>query len=357
MIRRAASFAFIAAVALAAPANLAAQGGMPPSKVVLAEAREGEVAPLASHVGTVYFHEVSDVASEVSGLVEAVHFDEGDRVEVGRPLLQLNTDMLRKRLQSSRALYEQVLVDLERAGRDLARVETLQQEDAVAEQVYDGHVFGVKGLEKRAAALQAELERLEIELAKTAVRAPFSGVVVEKHVARGEWLSPGSVVAVLAMDDLLDVVVEVPQESVPFIATGLKVEVTVGARTLEGTVTAVIPRGDIKTRTFPVKIRARNTHGLIEGMEATASLPAGARETVLFVPRDGVITQFGMQVVFTALESDEGVTVKMVPVSLVGYDGMNAGIRGEGLVAGVKVVVNGNERLRDGQPVIVVPGR
>jgi RND family efflux transporter MFP subunit len=193
------------------------------------------------------------------------------------------------------------------------------------------------------------VERLRIELRKKTIKSPFDGVVIKKHVERGEWLSPGSVVATIANDNVIDIITEVPGGIVRFIDQNMSVTVKAGGKELEGKVSAVIQRGDISTRTFPVKIRVKNSISLIEGMEAMATLPVGDKQQTITVPRDAVISMFGMTVVFVVIDSK----ASMLPVNVAGYDGLKAGVIAEGLQEGMKVVVKGNERLRDGQEVII----
>jgi multidrug efflux pump subunit AcrA (membrane-fusion protein) len=95
---------------------------MPPAKVVVSEVRSGTIVPEAEFVGTVYYPQVSDVASEVSGKVDKVNFEEGDRIKKGHLLVKINSDLIRKDIQTKRALYEQALTDLELARRDLKRI-------------------------------------------------------------------------------------------------------------------------------------------------------------------------------------------------------------------------------------------
>jgi multidrug efflux pump subunit AcrA (membrane-fusion protein) len=91
----------------------------------------------------------------------------------------------------------------------------------------------------------------------------------------------------------------------------------------------------------------KNDHHLIEGMEARVRLPQGKRKKSLLVKRDAVITKFGKDVLFAAVDGK----AVMVPVKVVGYEGMTVGVAAEGLKEGMKVVVKGNERLRDGQAI------
>jgi len=331
------------------PAAAQEKGGPPPALVTVSEIREGMVDPETEFVGTVYYPEVSEVSSEVSGSVVEVRFEEGHRVRKEDVLVRLDWDLLEKTLQSTRATHEQTLAELERATRDLKRIEKLYREDSIAEQVYDENRFRVKSLEKKGESLKADVERLEVELTKKTIRAPFDGVVLKKHVDRGEWLSPGAAVATLAQDDTMDVVVEVPGDVLPFVRKGRRVRIRTAGKEIEGTVSAIVPRGDVSTRTFPVKIRVPNRHSLIEGMEARVDIPSGKKEKTLLVPRDALVTAMGQTVVFTVVDAK----AKRVPVTVTRYVGKDVAVRANGLEAGMEVLIKGNERIREGQPVSV----
>ncbi|UCF58005.1 MAG: efflux RND transporter periplasmic adaptor subunit [Deltaproteobacteria bacterium] len=351
MIRKTtkALFIFLGFLAYALPLNAQEKrtGGMPPANVVVSDVKTGMVAEKSEFVGTVYYVEVSDVASEVNGKVKTVRFEEGQRVKKGSILVRLSSDLLEKQLVATRSSYEQILVELERAILDLRRVENLIKQGSVSEQLYDENRFKVKGLEKRAASLEADVERIEVELEKKRIRAPFDGVVIERTVDRGEWLSPGSKVATIAKDDLVDVVVDIPEGVIRFVREGMDLSVKAGGRLVKGKVFAIVPKGDVAIRTFPLKIRIKNSASLIEGMEARVDLPIAEKKKTLIVPRDAIITMFGRTVVFAVIEGK----AKMIPVKVMGYEGKIAGAIATGLKEGMKVVVKGNERLRDGQSV------
>lgn len=324
--------------------------GPPPANVSVATVKAGVVAPQAEFIGTVFFQEVSDVASELSGLVEVVRFEEGQRIKKGQVLIELGSDLLNKRLRATSATYEQALSELEIARIELKRREKLFKTKSISEQSYDENRFRVRGMEKRASSLKAEVERIEIELQKKIIRAPFDGIVIKRQVDRGEWLAEGATVAILAKDDVVDIVVDVSEEFIPFVQVGMPVKATVSGKELSGSIIAVVPRGDIATRTFPVKIRTLNTLALIEGMSARVVLPTAKPKKTLVVPRDAVIPVFGQTVVYAVKDSK----AQMIPVSVIGYQDLIAGIEGQGLAEGMQVVVKGNERLRDGQRVSII---
>jgi RND family efflux transporter MFP subunit len=316
---------------------------------VVAAVSFGEVAPQSEFVGTIFYQEMSDVASEVSGLVEEVRFEEGQRVNHQQILVKLSSDILRKRIRAIVATYEQVLAELQESGIEFHRKEKLFKNKSISEQTYDENRFKVKRLEKRTESLQAEVERLELELEKSLIRAPFNGLVAKRHVDRGEWLSEGEPAATIAKDDVVDIVVNLPERYIREITIGVTVDVTAGQKEMRGKIIAIVPKGDIATRTFPVKIRMPNTLSLIEGMTARVRLPTGKAVKTLIVPRDAVIPVFGRTVVFAVIDSK----ARMIPVDIIGYAGLSMGVAARGLRDGMQVVVKGNERLRDGQLVSV----
>ncbi len=324
--------------------------GPPPAVVTVAPVKNGDVTPQAEFIGTVFYEEVSDVASEVSGRVDEVRFEEGQRIKKNQILIKLGTDIIEKRLGATSATYEQVLSELEIARIEFERREKLFKSKAISEQSYDENRFRVKGLQKRAESLKAEVERIEIELQKKIIRAPFDGVVIERHVDRGDWLDEGSAVAKLAKDDVVDIVASVSEKYIPFIRVGMPVKATVNGDEISGSVIAVVPRGDVATRTFPVKIRTPNTLALIEGMSASVVLPVGKPRQSLVVPRDAVIGAFGQNVVYAVNQAK----ARMIPVEVIGYQDLTAGVQSADLAEGMQVVVKGNERLRDGQMVSVL---
>lgn len=323
--------------------------GPPPPLVAVAEVKAGKVSPQAEFIGTVYYVEVSDVAAEVAGIVEAVKIEDGQRVKAGQPLMELRTDLLAKRLEATRSSHQQVLAELEVAKIEFSRKEKLFEKGSISEQSYDDNRFRARALERRANSLNAEVERIELEIRKAVIRAPFDGVVIKRSVDRGEWLAEGKTVAILARDDVIDIMVEVPESYIRQIRSAGKVRVRIGGTDLEGSITALIPRGDVATRNFPVKVRAVNSQSFIEGMTATVWLPTARSQSALIVSRDALISNSGRTVVFVI----EGSRARAVSVAVIAYEDADVAIAAEGLKEGMQVVVKGNERLRDGQEVVL----
>jgi RND family efflux transporter MFP subunit len=301
------------------------------------------------YVGTVYYVRKSRVASEVEGIVEDVKIEEGYHVKSNSPLVSLSSDILDTVISGTRADHEQVLVELEQAEKELRRREPLLKEGSVSESAYDEYFFKSKRLRNRALTLQASLDRLLLEKGKKNIKAPFNGIVMEKSVEKGEWVKIGGIVAVIADDSEVDVIVDVPSGMLQYLQSGREIEITAGDLKLIGKFVSFVPKGDVATRTFSVKIRLKTANGLVEGMEARALLPIASRRESLLVPRDALVVKFGKNVVFVVEESK----AKMVSVAVLGYSGFSVGVAGEGLEAGQQVVVKGNERLFGGEQLVI----
>lgn len=326
-------------------------GGPPPAAVVTAPVEAGSIAPSTAYVGTIYYPEVSDVTTETEGRVTSLHVEEGDHVDKGQVLVRLNTDLLQQQLASARANREAAQANLENARLEANRREKLITSGAISAQEYDEARFDRDALESQVANLRAEERRLGLLIQMAAIRAPFAGVVLDRQASRGQWISPGQPVVTLALDEKVDLTVEAPQDILANVKPGLEVEVITPLGRMQGLVFAVIPQGDVATRTFPVKVRMDNPGGLFEGMQATVRLPLAPPTEGLIVPRDAVVSPQGQTVVWLVLD---GKAVP-VPVKVLAYKGLQAGIQPLApeppLKPGMPVVVKGNERLRPGQPV------
>lgn len=347
-------FLFVVASFLVSPCAFAttgdqnkAQGGPPPMLVSVKEVSTGQAIPVANFVGSIFFSRTAQVAAEVEGLVLNVFIEEGESVSSGQRLVQLDDKLMVPEISGTRAAFEQNNVDLEQAERDFKRVRILHEQESIATTEFESYSNRVSRLTKQAIILKARLERLLLEQEKKTVRAPFSGVIVESLVDEGEWVSSGGVVAVLADNSSYEAHVDIPANITKHLSPGDKVLIKVDEQELSGSFLTVVPRGDISTRTFVAKFTLETSASLYEGMQTEVSLPISEPRQSLLVPRDAIINSLTGNSVFVI---EEGLA-RQIPIDVTGYLGEQVGVQGEGLKAGQPVIVKGNERIRDGQPV------
>jgi multidrug efflux pump subunit AcrA (membrane-fusion protein) len=378
----------------------------PPALVVVADAVDREITARRQFVGSVEAARRSVVESEVEGLVEEYLAEEGQRVEKGAPLAKLRTTLAGIALAAGRAelkLRQEELRELRNGSRpeELAQAraraasakaanELRQWRLGRAKQLFDTSVISEDELkeaemtarlaeellaevneglrlaeagpreerilqaEARLEAQQAEVHRLEDDLERHTIRAPFSGYVVTEHTEVGEWLAEGGAVAEVVALDEVDVVAPVVEDYILGVKIGMEATVSVGAvpgREFPGKVSAIVPLADERARTFPVKVRVSNPEGgplLKAGMFATVHLPVGGTEKAVLVPKDALVLGGRSPIVYVIVDGKAA----PVPVEVgIAVDDL-VQVKG-GVVGGQKVVVRGNERLMPGQPVKV----
>jgi len=328
----------------------AAQPGRGPSKVAASEITEGVLAPQTEMTGTIYFSEVADVASEVRGKVRTVLIEEGQVVNQGDVLVQLDQTLLKKDLKAHRAVLKRNNIQLIESQVRLDRIKGLIEEGISTIEQFDSTRYEVQALDYEVESTMANVERLEELLEKHIIRAPFDGVVLERSTDLGEWASEGATIAVLARSGEFDIKVNVPELMVRWITPNSEVELSQGERSKIGKVVTIIPKGDVATRTFPVKIRVSGVTDWLEGLSAQVMLPSGAKQSCLMIPRDAIVRNGTKMSVFVIQDN----TAQEVSIRVLGYQGELAGIVADRLQLGQQVVTKGNERLRSGTEVMVV---
>ncbi|HRK33455.1 MAG TPA: efflux RND transporter periplasmic adaptor subunit, partial [Candidatus Hydrogenedentes bacterium] len=317
-LRAVSIFAFLCSTAIAQ----APPAGPPPAtKVTVCAIESGSVARTQSLPGNIFYKEVAHVATEVNGKVVEVLFEEGQHIEKGEVMVRLDHVLLDAELRAAQAAVLQSETETKLQRARLERALTLLKDEVTTPQEYDDIRFTLEASEHRVGTLKAEVERIEEEIAKKVIRAPFSGVVIDRVTEVGDWKDTGQAIAVFARDDVLDVIVNVPERLIPFVKSDMTVAVSAAGKTLSGTVVTVIPKGDTAALMFPVKIRIDRQEGLLEGMSAYANIPAGDDTDCLIVPRDAVIQEGNQFVVYRV----DGTTPIREQVEVVGYNGLTAG--------------------------------
>jgi HlyD family secretion protein len=195
------------------------------------------------------------------------------------------------------------------------------------------------------------VERLEDELRRMTIVAPFTGFLIRKRIEVGAWLRPGDPVADLIDLDPVFVVGPVNEREASRLRNGARARVTLDAypdRTFTGELAHVVPQADRESRAFPVKVRVRNPeHVLKSGMFARVALETAASRQAVHVPKDAIVRRDGASLVFVV---DNGVARARVVRTGQVAGGLVEVLDGV-LTAGQEVVVVGNDALQDGAKV------
>ncbi len=353
----------LAAAALAPTAW--AQDGPPASPVHVDEVVVAPLAQTAPVIGRVVAQRAGPVAARIDGAVADYLVEVGDRVNAGQPIaliddavLSAERDLAAARLSEAEALVETKRAALALAGQELSRLEGLRESAAFSQARYDDARQTVAiarselgESESAVAAARAELALADLNLFYAEVRAPYAGVVTERQSEAGAYLRTGEPVISLVADDALEIEVEVPFMRLAGLQPGTEVEVRLADESVHSAeVRALVPAEDPRTRTRPVRLIPKFgdvATPLAPGQSVSVQVPVGAARDVLSVAKDAVLPRAGGRTQVFVVEDGKAM---LRDAQL----GVAVGDRFEvlgGLEPGDLVVVRGNERLRDGQPV------
>ncbi|XOV82683.1 MAG: efflux RND transporter periplasmic adaptor subunit [bacterium] len=311
-------------------------------------------------VGSIVPQRMTQISVQVSGMITSMRVDEGAHVSAGDVLFTLDDSIARINVTRSTAQLEQARAELREAQRQLAESERLRKDGYVPASTLETAQTRVAVAEAVIGQREADLAQARENLSRHTIKAPFTGVVTRKQAEQGQWLNPGSAALEIIDATTVRVEVAVPQRFVTGLAVGTQAEIEADAlpgQIFDTRVAAVIPRGENNARTVPIWLAVENSSGqLLPGMSAKVTLGfSNEQPMVLAVPNDAIIRRAdGSTLLWLVRDGEPNLTVKPLPVALGRRDAQYSEVVGEGLKAGDRVVVRGNESLRPDQAVYVV---
>jgi RND family efflux transporter MFP subunit len=340
---------FAALLAIGCSRDQAAKAGADGSKaqtiaVTVAPVAAGEVERRVEVVGTLEPDEEVAVYAKVSGYLEKIFADLGDRVKEGQPLIQLDQRDFTLQVEKAEAIVRQHRARLgaadgkETLGDDqqspvrqaranyedaalwYQRMESLHNEGAVSRNevdtarakrdalkaTLDGALDQVRALRNQLKEEEAALDLARRNLWYSVIRAPIDGSVKQRDVSVGQYISGGSMqntrLMTLVRDDPLKLRASVPERFQGQIRPGQQVRVEVEAfpgRAFSGSVTRVGPAVSTDTRTFPVEAQIGNRDRVLKpGSFARARIQIGLDRGVAFIPEDALYYFVGITKAF-----------------------------------------------------------
>lgn len=287
--------------------------------------------------GSLRADEAVDLSAEASGRVTSIYFQEGSRVREGQLLVKINDAELRAQRERLRTRIELAATREERQRR-------LLEIGGVSRDEYEG-VLGELNV------LRSEIDLLDAQIAKTEVRAPFSGIIGLRYVSEGAYVTPQTRIASLQAISPMKLEFSVPERYVGHVRSGDAVLFTIASApgTFRGEVYAVEPRVSLDTRTLLIRARVDNPTGiLLPGAFADVELIVDEVEGALPVPAIALISEMG------------GKRVWVVEDGMAAPRNVETGIRTEeavqivdGIAPGDTVITSGLQTLRAGQAVRV----
>lgn len=325
--------------------------GPPPAKVVVGQVQSEEVSTTQSVTGILYYERVSEISTEVVGLVEEVTVSQGDHVEKGDVLVRLNTEILEREIALTRTRIAQIELRINNTEKNFNRLDRLYKSSGVSEKDFDDALYHYQDASKEKQVVEDTLAKLLIQQRRSVIKAPFSGVVLNKNVDSGAWVQPGKLLVSIGSSSDLFVRAPIAETLLQFIQLGEPLEVILNAynREVEGTVIGIDPVADLKTKNVFLKIKIPPMDFVAQNMSANVFVPSSEKRQLSVLSRAAVIKFQGKDFVYTVKEGKAAI----LPVNIVAYLGRKVAVDNPNIVPGLPVVIEGNERLRPDQPVVV----
>jgi len=280
--------------------------------------------------------------AEVAGLVEAINFENGQMVEAGDVLVQLDVKVEKAELQAAQALARLAEVELERAQR-LRKSGNVPQSDldrAVAEE------------EKT----KADLENIKARIARKTTKAPFTGRVGIRHINLGQYLAQGAAIVALQANEKVYVNFSLPQQALGQIKSGLSLALTSDAypeSNFKGSVTAISPEIDPSTRSIQIQGTLDNPDGILRaGLFVRVEVTLPEQDTVTVVPATSILYAPYGNSIYKVESTEAGLVAKQHFVRIGTRRGDFVSIE-KGIEVGEKIVSAGAFKLRNGISVTV----
>lgn len=323
----------------------------PPSSVVITKVNSEKISQTQSVIGILYYDRISEVSTEVTGLVQTVLTQKGSHVKQGDILIQLDTEMLDSEISLKKTHIAQNELLLQNTGKNFKRLETLYKESGVSEKDYDDALFTFQNAKLEKQARQEELANLHIKKKRSVIRAPFDGIILTKDVDTGAWVQQGKQLVSIGSSNDLFVRAPIGEGLLRYLKKEQQVSVTLNAfeKEVQGVVEDIDPVADVKTKNIFVKIRIPSQEIIAANMSATVHLPASTEKELCIIPRAALIKFQGKDFVYTIKDDKAAI----LPVHIAAFMGEKIGVHIGPLMPEMVVVIEGNERLRPDQPVRV----
>lgn len=323
-------------------AESAAQGEQEEERSVsveVEEVRRGDIQQTYGTITTLEAEREAKIVARSSGILQDIAVEEGDLVEAGQILAQLDTEQLSLEVAQLEAVVKRLKADLER------------EQTLVARQL--GTTTNLERARSDYQSQQAQLDLALLKLRYATIRAPFAGMITRRSVRTGNLIQLNDELFTLVDPHSMQAVLHLPQKELSRAAVGQPALLSVDAfpgKTIPGTIDRIRPQIDTDTGTFQVIVAIDNPSGLLQsGMFGRVELIFDTRVSTLLLAGNALVTQDNRSHVFIVREG------KAVQTAVeLGIKHRNTVEIVSGLQEDDSVVVTGQTILKDGSPVDVI---
>lgn len=336
---------------------------LPPPIVQVAQVVVTNVPVTVEFIGQLDSPQNVEVRARVEGFVDKMLFTEGAEVNQGDPLFQLDQKPFLEQLAAAEAALAEARAALNKYEKDVARLRPLAEKRAIPQQDLDNAVASVDVGLANVASAEAGLQSARLDLGYCDVRAPISGLIGAKQVAIGDLVGKGQPTLLATISQLDPIWFYCSVSEVQYLTTQREVQGT-GRQVEDIPVTLILADGsehpqtgrwvfrdravDAATGTLRVRAEFANPNQVLRpGMFARVRMNLKIERDSILIPQRAVQELQGKNFVWLV---DAGNKAAQRPVQVGARVGSDWIIK-EGLAASERIIVEGAQKAREGQPV------
>jgi len=322
------------------------------TSVKVEQAKTSENPVILSYKATIEPVDEGVVSSKIAGRVVRILFDDSQQVSQDEPLIQLDDQDLRDQLNTAEANLQNLNINLETAQRNYDRNKQLFEQGAIAKADFESVETALKTAKANLNSSLVNIDSLKHSLANAVIRAPISGIIDNKSVNLGQYVSPGTELAKVKNVSSVYATIQVGQSDVKYITAGQKAQVKLGqndSTIYEGVVKMINVSADSSARVFNCKVQINNPNqDLHPGVFANVEVATDQKKNLIAIPVNDLTGSEGEYSVFVL---ENGVARKR-SIS-IGRIIQNLAEVTSGLQEGEQVIVTNLNTLQDGDKVTV----
>ncbi|AWI84811.1 efflux transporter periplasmic adaptor subunit [Alloyangia pacifica] len=339
------------------------QGQRPPQPVTVVTLQSSDVTLTTKLPGRVQASGVAEVRPQVSGIINERLFEEGTTVNRGDPLYRIDPATYEAAKASAEAGLAQAQATLASAERELKRQQELRDRSVTSQQTLDDAMAARDVAEAAVKVAEAQVLSSDIDLERTTIRAPLSGVVGLSDATQGALVTASQATPLTTIRSIDTVNVDVTQSAAEMLrwrrsgqAAARESEAEVSLRLADGELyehtgrlAAAEPHVNEQTGVVVLRLEFPNPdHFLLPGMYVQVELPQGSVYGAVLVPQEGVTRDRRGRPMSMVVNGENVIETRQLTIE---SDQGNQWVVSEGLQPGDRVVVAGLQKIAEGQTV------
>lgn len=293
----------------------------------------------------------TQLAFERAGLVSQVQVEEGDKVTKGAVIARLDTAKLEAERQTLKAQRAELQARRDLAAATLKRQEDLNKKGWRSAQNYDEARFSLLEIDASLRRIDAGVASLDVDIDKSALRAPFAGTIASRTMDEGAVVAAGTSIVELLETAERQVRIGVSADAAATLKPGQTYRFEAAGQTVAGTIVAKRPDLDPRTRTVSVLFSLAAGEALPFGELVELVLHRSVAAQGTWLPLSALTEgRKGLWSVLTVSERDGASVVEREAAEILHIDGDRAYVRGT-FIDGARLLLDGTNRVTPGQHV------